>query len=308
MKSIDYRSIDGQLLRTFLMVLEESSVSGAADRLGLTQSTVSHALGRLRAFFNDPLFVRSGQSMMPTERAVSLRPAVQDILDGLQSLSHLRSFDPRSEELFFIVAANDMQRDLIFPKLLRDIRSEGVSAAFEFIPSGHPTPGMMREARCHIALTPFPPDASDILQKTILRGQMMCFFDGSVRDAPATWEQYCSADHLAVRFPDGGTSLRALTGVDKSRIRDARVSVPNFSAIPAFIKGTDLIATEMNLMKLSTLSDLDMAPLPKPSDPLTIYMTWHQRSTSDPAHIWLRKRIEVVAQKVVSAATLIQSI
>lgn len=298
MKKFDIASVDGQLLVTFLTVLEESSVSKASARLGVAQSTVSHALARLRAFFDDPLFVRSGQTMLPTDRANSLRVPVQNVLDALQKLTFERSFEPKNESLFFIVAANDMQRELIFPRLLRDLRREGVSAAFEFIPSGHPTSGMMRDARCHLALTPFPPDATDIVQKPILHGQMMCFFDGSVRKAPATWEEYCQADHLAVRFPDGGTSLRALTGVDKSEIREARISVPDFNAIPSFVEGSDFVATEMNLMKLSVLSALEMAPLPKPSNPVTIYMSWHQRSTNDPAHAWLREKITEIADEV----------
>ena len=302
MKQIDYTAIDGQLLRTFLSILEELSVTKAAARLGVTQSTVSHALARLRIFFDDPLFVRSGQSLMPTEHAISLKDPVQNVLDGLIGLTHKRVFDPRKEELFFIVAANDIQRDAIFPALLREFRDQDISIAFEFIPSGHPTTGMMRDARCHLALTPFPPDATDIMQKPILYGDMMCFFDGSVRDAPASWEEYCSADHLAVRFPDGGISLRALTGVDKSKIHDARVSVSNFNGIPVFLKGTRMLATEMNLMKLSVLNNLDMAPLPVKSDMLTIYMTWHRRSTSDPAHVWLRERIEAKAKDVLKAA------
>lgn len=302
MKQIDYTAIDGQLLRTFLTILEELSVTKAAVRLGVTQSTVSHALARLRAFFDDPLFVRSGQSLMPTEHAVSLKVPVQEVLNGLMGLTHKRVFDPRKEELFFIVAANDIQRDVIFPALLRELRDQGISIAFEFIPSGHPTTGMMRDARCHLALTPFPPDATDIIQKPVLYGDMMCFYDGSVRDAPKTWKEYCSADHLTVRFPNGGTSLRALTGIDKSNIRDARVSVSNFNGIVPFLKGTNMIATEMNLMKLNVLDGLDMAPLPTKSDRLTIYMTWHRRSMNDPAHIWLRERIDAIASDVMKAA------
>mgnify|MGYP001823542783 FL=1 len=204
--------------------------------------------------------------------------------------------------MFFIVAANDMQRDLIFPRLLRDLAAEGINVSFEFIPSGHPTPGMMRDARCHLALTPFPPDATDILQKAILHGNMVCFFDGSVRKATQTWEEYCAAKRLTVRFPDGGTSLRALKGVDKSGIAEAHLSVPNFNAMPVFLRGSNFLATEMDLMKLAALSEFDMAPLPKPSDPVTIYLTWHQRSTSDPAHIWLRDRIEETAKLVMAAS------
>jgi hypothetical protein len=67
------------------------------------------------------------------------------------------------------LTANDIQRELIFPSLLRKLRDEGIQAAFEFIPSGHPTPGMMRDARYHLTLTPFPADATDIIQKTVLK-------------------------------------------------------------------------------------------------------------------------------------------
>lgn len=298
MKKIDYRAIDGQLLTTFLTVLETGSVTQAADRLGVTQSSVSHALARLRTFFGDPLFVRSGQLFLPTERAQSLKNPVQNVLDGLEGLTHERAFHPAQEELFFIVAANDMQRELVFPQLIRELDAEGISIYFEFIPSGHPTVSMMRDARCHLALTPFPPDATDIVQKQIFEGNMMCFYDGDVRDPPENWGDYCQAEHVTVRFPDGGTSQRALTGVDKSDIRRPKVSVPNFGALPPFVKGTKRIATEMNLMKLCTLKDLDMAPLPRASDPVAIFLSWHRRSDSEPSHVWLRKRIQQITSNL----------
>lgn len=298
MKKIDFRSVDGQLLLTFLSVLEDCSVTNSADRLGVTQSTVSHSLARLRSFFNDPLFVRSGNSLVPTERALSLKKPVRTALDSLESLTHQLEFDPREQPLSFVVAANDMQRDIIFPQLVREMHEQGVALSLEIIPSGHPTTGMMRDARCHIAITPFPPDATDIVQKKIMAGQMMCFFDGKVRNPPSKWRDYCEADHISVRFPDGGTSQRALTGVDKSAIRPPHIAVPNFGAIPPFVKGTDLLATEMDLMKLCSLKELDMAPLPVDADPVQIFMSWHKRNNNEPSHIWLRENIERIARTV----------
>lgn len=298
MKKIDYLSVDGRLLKTFLTVLDESSVTQTARRMGVRQSTISHALGRLRSLFDDPLFVRSGNALLPTDRAVALKEPVQAALDHLERLTHQRDFDPRIEPMFFVVAANDMQRELIFPRLVRDLADQKIPASFELIPSGHPTTGMMRDARCHLALTPFPPEASDIVQKQIFEGQMMCFYDADIRSPPASWDAYCKAEHIAVRFPDGGTSLRALTGVDTSDMQEAKVSVPNFGGIPAFVKGTRAIATEMDLMKISCLKELDMAPLPVPTDPVKIYLSWHERSTKEPAHMWLRNSVEKIAKDV----------
>ncbi|SHK44605.1 DNA-binding transcriptional regulator, LysR family [Shimia gijangensis] len=300
MKKIDNLSIDSKLLRTFLAVLDERSATQAAARLGVTQSTVSHSLSRLRQQIGDPLFVRSGQALLPTEVALSLRKPVQAILDGIASLTDQRDFDPQQEAMQFVIAANDMQRDLIFPKLIQDLRSEGVSASFEFIASGHPSADMMRDDRCDLVLTPFPPNTSDVIQRPILSSRMMCFFDENTRSAPKTWEEYCNADHLAVRFRDGGTSLRALRGIDTSDFRPASITVPNFSAIPQFIKGTTLIATEMGLMQLKTLSGLSMESLPIDSDPVVIYLAWHQRSSNDPSHIWLRNKVRVIAEEVMA--------
>lgn len=298
MKKFDYTSVDGSLLRTFLVVLEEHSASAAAARLGVTQSTVSHALAKLRQFTGDPLFVRSGQLLLPTEVALSLKEPVQSIVDDLRGLTHRREFNPAYEDMRFVIAANDMQRDLVFPQLLRELQSEGLSTEFEFIPSGHPTLSLMRDNRCQLAMTPFPPAGSDIVQTPLFSGKMMCFYDGAMREPPRTWKEYCAADHLIVRFPDGGTSLRALSGVDKSKIRAARVSVPNFNDIPVFLRGTQLIVTVMDSMKIHTLRDLDMVPLPEPSDLVTIYLVWHMRSTNDPAHIWLRQRIKAIAKNI----------
>ena len=91
MKNIDIDDLDGNILRTFLIILEESSVSRAAVRLNVTQSAVSYSLARLRSVLGDPLFVRSGHGLTPTEAALSLKEPIQKILDGLSAvLNRLR--------------------------------------------------------------------------------------------------------------------------------------------------------------------------------------------------------------------------
>lgn len=138
MKKIDWPSVDGDLLQTFLLVFETQSTTETAKRLFKSQSSVSHALGRLRDFFEDPLFVRSGQKLVPTDQAEKLRGPIQEVVLALQNLNRQQDFDPKSSHLDFVVAANDFQRDIIFPQLMRELLSEGISASFQFIASGHP--------------------------------------------------------------------------------------------------------------------------------------------------------------------------
>jgi len=306
MKSGNFMDLDGHTLRTFLTVLELSSVSKAAEKLDLTQPAVSHILRRLRRILGDPLFIRTGHRLTPTETALSLKTAAIDALDSLQRMTAQRAFDPRQEEMKFVIAANDMQRDLIFPKLLKDAMAEDIALELQFIPSGQPSVPWIRDSRCHLALTPLPPEASDIYQKIILRGKMMCFFDAEMGAAPQSLEEYYTAQHLSVRFMEGRTSWAIWSSdeVDKSLISRPVVTVSNFNAIPPFIKGTRLIATQMDLMGLRTLQSLDVAPLPFESDPVAIHMVWHERSHNDPAHRWLRQRVETVAQQVTGTMSI----
>ncbi len=295
MSKIDFTDLDGKVLRVFLTILEESSVSKAADRLCVTQSAISHTLSKLRHVLGDPLFVRSGHGLTPTERALSLKEPVQKVLDDMRALTAERPFDPLSEEISIRIATNDMPRELIFPRLLRSARAEGARLRLEFIPSGVPDPDLLRSDRCQLMLTPLPPDGPDIFQKRLLTSPLMVYFDASQTNPPDSWDSYCQRDHVDVRFADGRSARAVMQGVDHSRIRPPIVTLPNFTAIPAFVLGSDLISTDTALMSRGPLAALDCAPLPFQCDPVSIFMVWHQRSTNDPAHRWLRARIEAIA-------------
>src|ERR1041384_3569933 len=94
MNQIDRRRADLNLLVVFQALLAERHVGRAAERLSLTQSAASHALGRLRDLFGDPLFVRHPKGVEPTARALALAPEIGDILSRTQSLLASPVFDP----------------------------------------------------------------------------------------------------------------------------------------------------------------------------------------------------------------------
>lgn len=299
MSKIDFYNLDGQILRTFLAILEESSVSRAAERLEVTQSAVSHTLSKLRLILGDPLFVRSGQGLTPTETALSLKGPVRQVLDSLKSLTEQRPFDPRSEDMRFVVAANDMQRDLLFPQLVRDALQDGVNLSLEFKPSGVPSVSLLRDARCDLLLTPIPPDAPDMIQFKLFSGEMMCFFDGSCTRPPTSVEDYLAARHVTVQFALGGGSNDVLRAPDLPYIPKPTVTVSNFSGITPFVRGTSMLATELEFMHRTSLRNLDMAPLPFVTESLNVFMVWHERSTNDPAHRWLREAVTACSRALV---------
>jgi len=84
----------------------------------------------------------------------------------------------------------------------------------------------------------------------------------------------------------------AFPSIDTTALKQPTITVPNFSALNEFIKGSDLITTQLDLMKRGLLKELDSAPLPIKTQPLVIYMAWHQRDDKTPAQQWLRQKIK----------------
>ncbi len=298
MKEIDFLALDGKSLRTFLVVLEELSVSKAAERLGVTQSAVSHTLDKLRLALGDPLFVRSGRNITATERAISLHEPVRAVLDDLKALTSQRVFDPLMGSLEFTVAANDFQRDLIFPPLIRELRNEGVDITFHFIPSGHPTTELLRQGHCQLLITPFPPDGPDIFQKRLFDDEERCFYDASVRNAPQSDADFMEADYIDVTFKPEFLALQ--NQPDGERIKP-KITVPNFSDAAVYLKNSDMLTIQISLMSRIHFQQFASVAIPFGGVSLTMYMVWHKREHIDPASQWLRQKIEARIAHIIEA-------
>ena len=291
MRNIDYLDLDGNALSTFLTVLEEMSVSRAAERLGVTQSAVSHTLDKLRLIFDDPLFVRAGRGIESTARARELRATVESVLDDIKSLTDHRTFDPLLEQMDFTIAANDFPLQLIFPKLVKELSDEGIHPRVRFIPAGIPTASLLRASRYRMLITPTPPDDPNLEKISLLQAKMVVFYDSTARKPPRTWKQFAESRYVEVRFSDTESSLMALPSINISKMNPPTISVPNFSALPPMIKGTDRITTQLAFMKIGLLKDLDAAPLPFKTETLDLFLIWHRREHDDPAHQWFRQKI-----------------
>ena len=299
--SANLLEIDGRMLRMFLAVLESGSVTAAAERLGLSQSAVSHALERLREVLGDPLFVKSGRGIAATARAEALAAPARQLLCDLEQLGRRPQFSPQDTELVLTVAANDFQRDLLLPSFQRRLAAQLKSLRLIVIPSRAPTAEMLRAGRCDLIVTPRPPEGSDLLQKRLFTDRYVCFFDPRARAAPATLEEYLAARHITVAYEDGRRlefdELLDARGLSRS----VGVAVPNFAGIAAFLSGTDMLTSLPSLMRLGPLGGFASAALPLSAPELSMYAVWHRRRHDDPAHAWLRAQLEEVATEITGA-------
>ena len=296
MNDIDaFGSLDARSLRVLLCVLEERSVSGAADRLGVTQSAVSHTIEKLRGQFSDPLFVRDGRGIAPTSRVVALEAPIRRVLHDLRELVTPPVFDPGTARLRFTVAANDFQRDLLLPELYRRGRARVAGLALDIVPSGIPRPDLLRKGHADLLVTPHPPDATDLVQRRLLRDRLVCFYDAAARSAPRSRKSYLAARHITLRFSPGEPARFDLHLASQGVSRNVELTVSNFSAVPSFMRGTDLVATLPSLLGLGLMGNFAWCEAPVDTGRFAMYMVWHERMTRDPAHRWLREQLLAVA-------------
>ena len=128
MQDIHFASLDLNLLRVFDALAEELSVTRAGARLGLSQSAVSHALGRLRAVLDDPLFVRGPEGMRATARALEIAPRLRQGLVQLQEALGPTDLDPALTGRRFSIAAGAYVCAVLMPEAMSAMRAEAPGA------------------------------------------------------------------------------------------------------------------------------------------------------------------------------------
>lgn len=295
MNKTKIRSLDITALLVFGTLVEEGSVVRTAERLGLTQSAVSHALKRLRMVWDDPLFVRSEGQMILTSKAASLAPGVANTLQELNGLVDGRSgFDPQSDVRQFVIGMSDYAASIYLPVLTSyceassgrlTLRSRHTSWAMGF--------GMLRRGEVEAIIGTFKEPPADLRRMVLSDEDFVCAARSGHRafsNEQIDLDNYLEAQHLHVSLAGEATGMidRALARI--GRKRRVTVTAPHFLVVGRVLSGSDLIATEPRsiLEPLAKLHNLDVRETPFPAGGFQFSIVWHQRSDTDPAFQWLR--------------------
>lgn len=286
----DIRTLDLNLLRALDALLDEGSVTRAAERLALTQPAVSGMLTRLRESFDDPLFVRAQRGLVPTPRAQALALPIKRVLGEIESLLLPPAFDPLSTSLTLSIAATDYaQRTLLVP-LLAALRQQapGIRIAVRPIEDER-LQRQLEIGELDLAILT-PETAHDGLHaRELYQERYVCALrEGHPAADDLTLERFCSLDHAIVSLAGGG--FHGVTDEALARLGMARrvsLSVPSFLMLLEVLRSSDLIALlPSRLVRpadgLRTLEP----PLAVPG--FTKIVAWHERTHHHPAHRWVR--------------------
>lgn len=296
MNNIDGLALDGRLLKLLLAVHETGSVTAAAHRLGVTQSTVSHGLNRLRAITGDALFVPMGRGITPTETAAALAEDAEEILARMARFSRAAVYDPATDTRPFTIAATDYEVELIVKPFIHGLRVEapGVQIRVQRARADRDWAALLRAGEVDLVLAPeLRTGEADIKQRKVLGDDAdVVYYDATQRDAPESLAAYCAADHL-IMAPGGFDKTpadRALASL--GRTRRIAASLPSFAGVASVLRGTDMVALMPLRLRETTFAGLAYCDAPFSLSSATISSIWHIRSDGSQRHKWMRRRLE----------------
>ncbi len=300
---MNLQDLDLNLLRTLDVLIEERQVSRTAQRLGVSQPAISHALGRLRRHFGDPLLVRQGQEMVLTPRAAELAGPLRQVLAEIRQLTGPARFDPARAEGRLRIACTDYALAIIMPHVLAGLAHEapGLSIAYSHI-SGN----MFEQLESGFLDLCLSGQASyRELQLEVLFQEHFVLAvraDHPLVGEPVTLERFIAWPHVLVDVVHS-----RLHGIDerlaaRSLKRHIALRMPSFLAAAFFARESDIVvpipariaalhAKPMGLAILQPPAELDLGAF-------DYVQAWHPRRNDDPLHRWLRQLVRQAGDSV----------
>ncbi|WP_240950190.1 LysR family transcriptional regulator [Novosphingobium sp. ERN07] len=300
--------LDLNLLVALDALLTERSVSLAADRLCLSQSATSSALGRLREYFGDELLVVKGRSMILTARAEELIEPVRAVLEQIRTtVSVAPPFDPATADRVVRIMASDYSTEVLLTGVLADLEKTAPNMRFEIQPM-HDTPiEAIERGYIDLLLTIDYAISSDHPSQLLFEDDYVVVGDRNnpALAAPMTRDLYFSLGHVTARF--GKARVPAFEDWFVRRQKQQRrveVVAPSFLSLPGLVVGTNRIATMHRRMAEMVVraQPLVMREIPFAIPPIRESIQWNIANTNDRALRWVVEKLAAAASAHIPGA------
>ncbi len=293
------RRLDGGLLLVFRELVRRRKAQEAAEALGLSPSAVSHALGRLRDLFGDPLFVRKPHGLVPTRRALELEPQVEALLALAQgTLGGREAFDPAASTRVFRMSAPEFVTDLIGGRLLNRLaqRAPGVVFTIEHLAQDRAAEAL-RRGEIDVAVGRFAPGfgggRAEVLYEdrycvAARRGHPR--IDGTI-DLPT----YAGVGHVYATAGSETAGDETLPEAFEGRVV-ARAGAPHWLTVLVMVAASDAIATCPRRLAERHADMLGLQVLDPPFEPMRLTVEAVRRGgTDDPGVDWFLDQVRAAA-------------
>ncbi|AOK07132.1 LysR family transcriptional regulator [Burkholderia sp. AU28942] len=302
----DHR-LDLNLFRVFDAIYVHGGIGAAARALHLTQPAVTHALNRLRTHFDDPLFVRQGNRIVPTERTRTMIADVQLHLAGLQRAARdPAAFDPAKLDLSIAVGIRDVLESIALPRIVAAFADEAPGLRFvSRRVAVHDIERELASGNLDVAVDRRVPTGPRIATEHLLDDSLVVAMrhDHPLMSGPLRRGDYFAARHIAVSSLGEPQSLDVLLGND-GRFRHIQLVCQHYFAACQIAATGDLLLTlpRTYALRMAAMLPIAVQPLPLRLKPFPLLAYWHETRETDRAHQWVRERVATLVRRSVGAS------
>ncbi|WP_322003822.1 LysR family transcriptional regulator [Paraburkholderia tropica] len=296
-----------QLLAHFDALVTEKHVTRAAEKMGIGQPAMSGALSRLREMFNDPILVRTGSGMEPTERALLLAQQINEAMRLIEdAVSHDGSVDLQEADGHYRVLASEGIAHLLLPQLMRLVRAKAPNIQLSFSPGDiRVLNNVLRDGDADLGIG-FVRNPPDSLYHTVLYHQrLVCIasIDHPKIQGTISLDELLAFPHVVwggppVPYPTMEVLIDELLA-ERQVSRKVGLRIPTFLLAPEIVATTDMLAIlPERVARPHEGKSLQVFQLPFNVGSIDICLYWHERRHRDPVHAWLRSAIKQVAPEL----------
>ncbi|WP_026959515.1 LysR family transcriptional regulator [Aliagarivorans taiwanensis] len=285
------------LLNALYHLLNERSVSRAAEQMHISQSAMSKHLSKLRDLFGDPLLVRVDGQWQTTDRGQALKTQVASVLESIDSLLQQQAFEPGKCQRTIRFATSDYVSAHLLPPLLAQVFEQAPQLKIELLNWDDSTPHQLSQGAVDIGMTLPPKDSGDFHARALGEDKLVCMMRNdhpylALSDPQAS--DYCRFAHASVhsgadKFSSIDKLLRA-----QGQSRQIQLQGISYAATLELVTETPFILTLPEKIARhyhDRHPRLVITSLPLKQQAFEFSLIWHHRQHHDPAHQWFRQTL-----------------
>lgn len=305
-----FNKLDLNLLVALDALLTERNITRASERVHLSQSAMSNALGRLRDYFEDELLVQVGRQMELTPRALVLQEAVRDVLVRIDtSITAQPQFDCAKSDREFRLFVSDYSMAVLMPHALAIAANQGSTVRFKLLPQVASPARALERGEADLLVIPKAYCSLDHPADLLFIDEFVCAVWSSSSHARQglSFERYSSASHAVMQPVESDQPAFESWFVQRYGLsRRIEVEAYSFAALPFLVIGTELVATVHALLarRMKPALPVTLLPVPLPMPPLEQVMQWHKYRSLDPGLQWLRSLLQQAAAAMLADPSL----
>ena len=290
---LNLRQIDLNLLVALQALLDERSVTGAAERLGLSQPALSRMLARLRLVFDDPLMVRMGRTMVPTPRAQAIAGPLRRLLAEARDLIRPDHFDPGAIDDTVRMMASDAATEAVVTPWVNAMAAQAPGLRYDIVPFTADVAETLARGAVDFAIDVFPDPPENCRVEQLIVDRFACVVRAGhpvLSDGDGlTPERYAALDHIAIT---GTGAFVTILEQELARLgvrRNVMFSTTSMTTAPFVASQTDWVLTIPSARAHRSVkrSGAAMLPLPYPVREIPLSVLWHERTEASPLHRWM---------------------